>query len=56
MTAKNDPWFGKTLVINQNVKYIHDDPDLEQFEKCCEHVCKMFVEIQKDKNDSARAD
>ncbi len=58
MTAQESSknYYGSTVILTSNVKYIHDDPELELFGKCCEHVCKIFVEIEKEKNDSARTD
>ncbi len=42
-------WFGREIIINGPVISIEKDEDLELFGKCCEYVCKMYVEIQKEK-------
>ncbi len=43
-------WFGfKEVIINGPVVSIKKDEDLELFGECCTKVCKMYVEIQKEK-------
>jgi len=46
---ENKKYFGSRMILKENVKYIHDDPDLELYAKCCDEVCKIFVEVQKEK-------
>ena len=40
-------WFGKTLVLNEQVQFIDEDEDLKLFGKCANYVAKMYAEIQE---------
>jgi len=49
MDEEKENWFGKTLILKEQVICNEEDEDLKLFKECCEHVCKMYVKIQKDK-------
>lgn len=42
--------YGKTFILKEQVFYIHEDTDLELFAKCCEEVCKIYMEVENEKS------
>jgi hypothetical protein len=40
-------WFGKILILNDQVKCNEEDEDLKNFAKCAEYVAKMYEEIER---------
>ncbi len=49
MDEKKENWFGRTLILKEQVICNDEDEDLKLYKECCEYVCKMYVEIQKNK-------
>ena len=41
-------YFGKQVVITGEVVCNNEDEDLKLYRECCDHVMKMYVEIQKE--------
>lgn len=42
-------WFGREVIITGQVKCNDEDEDLKLYSECCEKVCKMYMEIQNEK-------
>jgi hypothetical protein len=40
-------WFGSSLILNDDVKFIEEDEDLKTFGKCAKYIAKMYAEIQE---------
>ena len=53
MDEEKENWFGKEVIITGEVVCNDEDEDLKLYKECCEHVCKMYVEIQKNKKTQA---
>lgn len=45
--------FGKVVIITDAVIRNEKDEDLKLFNECCEHVCKIRLEIKKKKEDAS---
>jgi hypothetical protein len=45
--------FGKEVTITGQVVCNDEDEDLKLYKQCCEQVCKIALEIQKDKETQA---
>jgi hypothetical protein len=45
-------YYGKKMIINGPVVCIEEDEDLKLYDKCCEHVCKIYNEITNEKEAS----
>ena len=41
-----DNFFGTTLVLKDQVVCNEEDEDSKHYAKCCEHVCKIYKEIE----------
>lgn len=41
-------WYGATLILKEQVICNDEDEDLKLYRECCEKVCKMIIDIEKD--------
>lgn len=43
-------YYGKAVILKEQIFYIHEDKDIELFKKCCEEVCKIYIEVENEKS------